>query len=93
MRCAYPPYGYHSSSRRADKRSASANAQHSTSPNLLSFPPMTTPEPFDHKRFLSNTTQQPGIYQMYDAEGELLYVGKAKNLKKRLASYFRSSGL
>lgn len=54
---------------------------------------MTTPEPFDHKRFLSNTTQQPGIYQMYDAEGELLYVGKAKNLKKRLASYFRVTGL
>jgi len=54
---------------------------------------MTAPDVFDHKRFLANTTQQPGIYQMYGAEGDLLYVGKAKNLKKRLASYFRSTGL
>ncbi|WP_341938803.1 excinuclease ABC subunit UvrC [Marinimicrobium sp. C2-29] len=54
---------------------------------------MTAPDVFDHKRFLANTTQQPGIYQMYDAQGGLLYVGKAKNLKKRLASYFRPTGL
>ncbi len=48
---------------------------------------------FDHKNFLQNVGQSPGIYQMFDAEGVLLYVGKAKNLKKRLASYFRTSGL
>lgn len=53
---------------------------------------MTTPEVFDHKRFLAHTTRQPGIYQMYGEDGRLLYVGKAKNLKNRLASYFRSSG-
>jgi len=50
-------------------------------------------EGFDAKRFLANTTGQPGIYQMYDGAGELLYVGKAKNLKKRLASYFHKTGL
>jgi len=37
--------------------------------------------------------QAPGIYQMFDADNTLLYVGKAKNLKKRLASYFRQTGL
>ena len=54
---------------------------------------VSTPEPFDAARFLANTTAQPGIYQMFDRSGELLYVGKAKNLKKRLASYFRKTGL
>ena len=48
---------------------------------------------FDHKTFLQNVGQGPGIYQMFDADGALLYVGKAKNLKSRLSSYFRSTGL
>lgn len=48
---------------------------------------------FDHANFLKGVTKQPGIYQMYGEEGKLLYVGKAKNLKNRLSSYFRGSGL
>ena len=48
---------------------------------------------FDHKTFLKHVGQAPGIYQMFDAEETILYVGKAKNLKKRLSSYFRSSGM
>ncbi|TGD73680.1 excinuclease ABC subunit UvrC [Mangrovimicrobium sediminis] len=48
---------------------------------------------FDHKAFLKNLTTRPGVYQMYDAEGKLLYVGKARNLKNRVGSYFRASGL
>lgn len=48
---------------------------------------------FDSARFLASATQQPGIYQMFDADGKILYVGKAKNLKARLSSYFRKTGL
>ncbi len=50
-------------------------------------------EHFDPVRFLATTTQQPGIYQMFAANGDILYVGKARNLKARLASYFRKSGI
>lgn len=48
---------------------------------------------FDHVSFLKTVTQRPGIYQMLDEAGAVLYVGKARNLRKRLASYFRASGL
>lgn len=48
---------------------------------------------FDAERFLQTVTTRPGVYRMLGADGKLLYVGKARNLKKRLASYFRTSGL
>ena len=38
--------------------------------------------------FLTNITQAPGIYRMLDSAGNVLYVGKAINLKKRVGSYF-----
>ncbi|MBL7892759.1 MAG: excinuclease ABC subunit UvrC [Bacteroidia bacterium] len=37
---------------------------------------------------LQSIPDKPGIYQYYDEEGKLLYIGKAKNLKKRVSSYF-----
>lgn len=40
------------------------------------------------KLFLANLSHHPGIYQMIGEKGEILYVGKAKDLKKRVASYF-----
>ncbi|MBD3620117.1 MAG: excinuclease ABC subunit UvrC [Chromatiales bacterium] len=46
---------------------------------------------FDHKSFLKNVPNQPGVYRMLDEEGQTLYVGKAKSLKNRLSSYFRSN--
>ncbi len=48
-------------------------------------------EPFDHQAFLQSVTGKPGVYQMLGADGAVLYVGKAKNLKKRLTSYFRGA--
>ncbi len=43
---------------------------------------------FDSKRFLANVSLRPGVYRMIGADGEVLYVGKARNLKNRLATYF-----
>lgn len=46
---------------------------------------------FDHKAFLKNLTQQPGVYRMYNAKDDVIYVGKAKNLKNRVSSYFKTN--
>ena len=43
---------------------------------------------FDHQKFVKDLPKTPGVYQMFDDQNEVIYVGKARALKNRVASYF-----
>lgn len=46
---------------------------------------------FNYKEYVSHLPENPGSYRFFDKEGELIYIGKAKNLKHRVSSYFNKS--
>ena len=48
---------------------------------------------FDHKEYTASLPKRPGVYRMFDADGEILYVGKAKSLKDRVTTYFNPSNV
>jgi len=49
--------------------------------------------PFDPKSFVDSLPARPGVYRMLDAHGEILYAGKARNLRSRVGSYFQASNV
>ena len=53
---------------------------------------MKSPE-FDAKEFVASLPRRPGVYRMYNSDHEILYIGKAKNLKDRVGSYFAASNV
>jgi excinuclease ABC subunit C len=48
---------------------------------------------FDYRATLANIPHKPGVYQYYDEEGTLIYIGKAKDLRNRVSSYFNNDNV
>jgi len=53
--------------------------------------PNASAAPFDPSDAIKHLTHRPGVYRMLDAAGEVIYVGKAKDLRRRVTSYFQGN--
>src|SRR5258708_3543463 len=72
---------------------ARAAAAPSPEPAVLAGSTPDPTVPFDAKGYVESLPARPGVYRMLDAHGEILYVGKARNLKSRVGSYFQPTNV